>query len=255
MHLRRVLLSLAMTAGTVAMLSAQQAPAPLTGLGVVVDTSAQPGPADPSDTRLQIVSEIRHEGAPVKSIAYTVTDGAGRVVLDVVDTPPRLKYLDDSRVLYLASEALAPGHYRMTTVALDEKGRRGSVERSFEIPAWPTHPVRVGDLVLGDVVRGVFRPSAHVDPETRQIGVRLDVQGETPESLQGITATLVVERAGTAEPIARETIPLSVMASRRDRGGVVVLDVSRFETGEYRLTAIVSNEQGEIQKKVRTLVR
>jgi hypothetical protein len=229
-----------------------KAATPLTELGVFVDTSAQPGPPSERDARLQIVSEIRHEGRPLRAVGYAVTDEQSRVVLDAVDSPPQLKYIDDHRVLYTVAANLAPGKYTMKLGALDEDGRRGSVAHGFEVRAFGEGDPRVGDLILGDVTRGIFRPSAHIDAAAGRLGIRLEVTAETREAFQGLTVEVRIAPAGGGDPIGREALTLTSTGERTVRGGSVLFDLSSYAPGEYLVTAIVQGPAGEVARRERT---
>jgi hypothetical protein len=224
---------------------------PLTELGVHVDTSAQPGPLTARDARLQVVSEIRHEGRPVKAVAFEVTDEQSRVVLDGVDTPPRLKYIDDDHVLYTMDASLAPGKYVMKLGVLDEDGRRGSVSHRFEVRAFGATDPRVGDLILGDVIKGVFRPTAHIETGAARLGVRVEVTAESREAFQGLSIEVHVAPAGAADPLGRETLTLTPTGERTVRGGSVLFDLSSYASGDYVLTAIVNGPAGEVARRER----
>jgi hypothetical protein len=225
--------------------------APHTELGVFVDTSAQPGPPNERDARLQIVGEIRHEGRPLKAVGFEVTDEQSRIVLDAVDAPPMLKYIDDRRVLYTVATTLAPGKYVMKLGALDEDGRRGSVARGFEVRAFGDGALRAGDLILGDVVRGVFRPSAHIDAGAARLGVRLELTAESREAFQDLTVEVQIAPAGGGDPIGRERLTLGSTAEKTVRGGSVLFDLSSYASGEYVVTATVHGPTGEVARRER----
>lgn len=224
---------------------------PLKELGVFVDATSQPGLPGEREPRLQIVGEIRHEGRPLRAVGFEVADEQGRVALDAVDMPPVLKYIDDRRVLYTVASNLAPGKYVMKLGALDEEGRRGSVTHDFEVRAFGDGDPRVGDLILGDVVRGVFRPSAHIEAGAARLGVRLEVTAESRDAFQGLSVEVQVAPRG-GDPIGRETLALGSTGEKTVRGGAVLFDLSTWESGDYVVTAIVSGPAGEVARRERS---
>jgi hypothetical protein len=224
---------------------------PLKELSVFVDATSQPGLPGEREPRLQIVSEIRHEGRPLRAVGFEVADDQGRVALDAVDMPPVLKYIDDRRVLYTVASNLAPGKYVMKLGVLDEDGRRGSVALGFEVRAFGDVDPRVGDVILGDVVRGVFRPSAQIETGAARLGVRLEVTAEAREAFQGLSVEVQIGLRG-GDPIGRETLALGSTGEKTVRGGSVLFDLSTWEPGDYVVTAIVSGPAGEVARRERS---
>ena len=157
-------------------------------------------------------------------------------------------------MLYTVASNLAPGKYVMKLGALDEDGRRGSVAHAFEVRAFGDVEPRVGDVILGDVVRGVFRPSAHIEVGAARLGVRLEVTAGSREAFQGLSVEVQVAPRG-GDPIGRDTLALGSTGEKTVRGGAVLFDLSAWEPGDYVVTAIVSGPAGEVARRERVFRR
>jgi hypothetical protein len=241
--------------GQSAMTVLLSAPVVENDLELRIDATAQPAPDTTAGARVQIVSEIRHGGRPLRAVGYAIVNDAGATSYQTVESPPVLKYLDDRRVLYLASADLPPGRYRLTMGAIDEGQHRGRSAHAFDVAAWPSSGPQVGDLVLGETWRGVFRPRVGVTPGAASVGARLEVHSRAADAFAGLTVEVTLSPRDADRVLARQALTLTATTDRTTRSGVATFDVASVSAGEYILTAVIRGPTGEIARKTKTFTR
>lgn len=107
-------------------------------------------PADDREVRVMVAAEL--DGAEARQalpVGFSVTDVRGRVVGAGFD---RIEATTSGGTLrYLANLRVEPGAYTLKMAAIDDRGRRGSVEHSFAARTAAAGQVRIGDLMLAEV--------------------------------------------------------------------------------------------------------
>ena len=129
-----------------------------------MDTYAAPAPTSPADVRTMIAAGLATAGQPLAALGWEITAATGKIVADGFESPVATRPLAADREVYLAAVVIAPGPYRLKVAAVGSDGRRATVEHAFDVRAWPAGPVRMSDLLLGELPAAGFRPSPRLAP-------------------------------------------------------------------------------------------
>lgn len=216
-------------------------PLPATDLLLRAATYAFPG--EGRQLRLVIAAEI--EGASAAGAVpcgFSLIDARGAVVGAEIEGPAASAAAVGDKHMYLASFALDPGTYTLKIAAVDDLGRRGSVEHRVEARLTPTGQLRVGDLMLADAapVRGRdVRPSIDTRMTSDAVIGYLELASEVPSLLGTTRVDLEVAPAESAAAIGRAEMRLdSPTLGRRVAEGRLPTDL--LPPGQYVARAVVS---------------
>jgi hypothetical protein len=206
-------------------------PTAISEIGVDLDTAALPVDGSATDARTIVTAEIA--SASLAAVGFEITDDKGKIISDTFDAQPAALPIPGGRVLYPAAVAIPAGHYRMKFGVIDAAGKRGSLEHTFDVPAWPPGAIRIGDLIFGFEENGRFRPAARVGASETSLRVRVEMQADAPEAFTDARATLQVLKPGGLVPIVEETAPLGPTPNplRRAISRPVALDL--LPGGDY----------------------
>ena len=219
-------------------------PVPLTGLAVDLDSYTLPATAG-TGMRTILAATLRIGERAIVATGYEVTDEAGKVVADDVTLQKvSTVRLQGERRLYTAAVSLPPGQYRVKLAAIDETGRRGSVEHGFEVRPARAGALELGELFIGEVVPTTgFVPSPTLAAGSTSLPVRIDVGGDSSAAFDGVMLSLELARGRTT---TFATIPLTLMpgADPLRRVATALLSISSLEPGEYVATVRLRTSSG-----------
>jgi VWFA-related protein len=200
-------------------------------------------PSEGRQLRLVIAAEI--EGAAAAGAVpcgFSLTDARGEVVGAEIEGPAALAAPVGDTHAYLASFVLDPGAYTLKIAAVDELGRRGSVEHRLDARLTPAGQIRVGDLMLADASpgrgRGV-RPSIDTRMTSDEVIGYVELTSEVSSLLDGAAVTLEVAPVDSAAAVARADTRIErPTVGRRVAEGRLPTDL--LPPGEYVARAVVS---------------
>lgn len=209
-----------------------------TDLPLRVATYALPG-ADP-EVRLMVVAEV--DGAESREalpVGFSVTDARGRIVgagFDRIETAA-----PGATLRYLASLRVEPGPYTLKMAAVDDRGRRGSVEHGFTARTASAGQVRIGDLMLAEAPGPGATPVPSVDTRMTTDAVigYLELASVAPPQLDRVAVRFEVAERDDAEPIEQQEGRLQQVDSGR-RVAEARLPVEWLPPGEYVARAVVT---------------
>ena len=219
----------------------------------VATFATPPRRGDDAGALVLVAADAGVAPASLAAIGYEIVDAAGRPAADAYDAPPKLRAFGSDRAQYLVAVPLASGRYRLKIGALARDGRRGSVEHAFEVAPWPPS-LRASDLMIGDSASGEFLPFAVVPPGVDRFVVRVDLRAESAAALEGTTARIGVELAGSASPAEVVPVPVQPGSGPAHRLVAATLSATAFAPGEYRLTMLVTTSGGEVIRRARRMV-
>jgi len=200
-------------------------------------------PSEDRQVRLVIAAEI--EGATAAGAiptGFSLTDARGGVAGAEVEGPSASAVLADGKYEYLATFVAAPGDYTLKVAAVDDLGRRGSVEHHFTAALAPAGQLRVGDLLLADAAPGLgrdVRPSIDARITSDEMLGYVELSSQVASLLDGATVELQVAPTDDGAAVARaETRIQAPAVNRRVAEGHLPTDL--LPPGEYVARAVVS---------------
>jgi VWFA-related protein len=188
------------------LVDALKSPLGLSDFGLQATTYHYPDAA-PRSTQIKVLVAVTLDRTFNRdgdfSLAWYLTDPAGRVVS-----------IQDEARISVASPALAgqpqtfagavlvdPGVYSMTIAAVDDSGRRATVEHSFDARLTGVGQIRLSDIMI-----------AHPPADGRTVTPQVDGR------ISGESLVAYVELASTAEPqLAKATLSLEIARAADDR--------------------------------------
>jgi VWFA-related protein len=199
-------------------------------------------PGEGRQVRLVIAAEI--EGATAAGsvpCGFSLTNARGDVVGAEVDGPSAAAEPRGDTHAYLASFVLDPGRYTLKLAAVDDLGRRGSVEHAVDARLTPAGQLRVGDLMLADApaARGRdVRPSVDTRLSSDEVIGYVEVAAEVPSVLDAARVSLEVAADETAPPLAAVEAGLTAPTLGR-RVAEARLPTDLLAPGDYTARAVV----------------
>ncbi len=208
---------------------------------VPIDLDAYTLPAETAggDTRVLIATEIG--AAAVAAVGYEIRDASGRAVADGFEKTPALQSIGRDRSLYTVTVALKPGRYEIKLGAVDNNGKRGSVQHDLEASAPEPGGLRAGEVVLGDASTGTLRPIAHVPPTLRRLTSFVELRLDAVERWPTVKVTLDVRRADDGAPLLHAPVSLTPTANPLRRVATTDIDLRDYKPGRYIVTFSVMN--------------
>jgi VWFA-related protein len=223
-------------------------PVPIGEIGVEVATYGLPVPDTPSDVRTVVAAAFAAGRRPLAALGWEVTDERGKVVADAFEPNLATVPLSADRVLYAGAVLVAPGRYQLKLAAIDADGRRGSVEHAFDAKAWEPGPIRISDVLLGESSAGAFRPSPRLAPGSRELTARIEIRGDAPELLVGVTARLQVVRAGETDVLAEVPLIVEETVDPLKRSAECLLRIDRLPAGDYVVRVLATTRALTLQR-------
>jgi len=216
-------------------------PVPATELLMRVATFTLP--SEGRQVRLVIAAEVEDAtAAGAIPTGFSLTDARGAVVGAEVEGPSASAVPAGGKHEYLATFVTEPGDYTLKVAAVDDLGRRGSVEHPFRAALAPAGQLRVGDLLLADSAPGRggdVRPSIDTRVTSDEIVGYLEMSSEVSSLLDAASVQLEVAPTEDGAAVARaETRVQAPTVGRRIAEGHLPTDL--LPPGEYVARAVVS---------------
>ena len=205
---------------------------------------------DPESSKLKILlaTEIdRSTNADQKiALGYTLTDETGQVVSGAMEKVVRTPIERDRNVQkYVGAAIAAPGTYTLKVAVVDEIGKRGSVERTFNARINGFGQLRATDLLIADnSARGMagLPPAVAADFSGDQLHGYLELFSDAPEQLKNATVTIEVAENETGR--ALDSTPARFQQAQtggdRRRAAEAGVPIGLLPPGEYVARAVIS---------------
>jgi len=210
---------------------------PLLAEGIPLKVATRSFKAPDSDKIKVIVAAAFGRPAdmpPVRALGFWVTDDRGEVQAFTLDTSP------GSTSPYVGAALLSPGTYTLKLAAIDDQGRRGSVEHRFEARLRAGGPFRFGDLMLADGEIG-RKLQPKIEPRVSRQAVigYSEIYASDPSRFDGTSVRFEVAKDANGQALASApaVIGETPVPGRRLIQGSVALP--RLDPGNYVLRAIV----------------
>jgi hypothetical protein len=164
-----------------------------------------------------------------KEAAFTLSDSKGKLVSGWragVPLPPGP---------VITAQSLAPGHYRLRVAAVDESGKRGTVEYEFDAKLPQAGPVTLGALMLGSVSAGSFKPALVVKTGT-EVTPYFEIYG----TATGLSVAFTLTRPGDNTSLVAANGDLTATRDPDRRIATGSLPLGDLPSGDYTVRADVS---------------
>ena len=227
---------------------------PLLSTELVMRTATFVYPSDAGQLRVVIAADV--EGATAAGAVpcgFSLTNDRGEVVGAEIEGPAAAAQPVPDGHAYLASFILDPGNYTLKLAAVDDVGRRGSVEHAFEAKLTAAGQLRLGDLMLADMPARPgreVRPSVDTRMTSEQVVGYVELTSEVPAVLD--SAEVVLQVAPSASAPAIDTVSATIDAptvKRRVAEGRVPTDL--LPPGDYVARAVVTVQGREFGRVTR----
>ena len=227
-----------------------RSPTAVPDLPLDVDVYVLPTSGADDEARAILAVEAGRAPAALAAFGFQIADPAGAVVADGYEAPVTAQPTVAGRALLLPSAALRPGRFIVRVAALDDTGRGGSVQHEFEIPAWPDGPIRLSDLIFGDLSAGELRPTAGVAPDANVLPTRLVIR-DAAGTFAGLRVRLEVTRAADGQRMVGADVPVRPTADPLRRFADLEIPIDAYPPGAYVVTAVVSAGGKEVGRRMR----
>jgi hypothetical protein len=243
--------SAAVTTTEAEIVAALRDPLPATDIPIKLTTYSFQDPRS-SKLRLLVAAEIDRSVNPEGqlSVGFVLVDFNNKLVTSQFDTTPSaaLPKADgaDGRTQHYFSAVVAdPGKYTLKLVAVDDAGRRGSVERLVRAALAKAGPIQATDLLVAGAASGqgglplAPAASAHVTGDT--LHGYLELFADAPEPLDLASVTLEVAETQTSVALERATVQLRTPEDdARCRIAGASVNIGKLPPGEYVARAVIA---------------
>jgi VWFA-related protein len=178
------------------------------------------------------------------SLGYMMFDDKGKLVTSQLEkaltnpVDPRSKIQK-----YIGAAIAPPGTYTLKVAAVDDKGKRGSVERTFVARINGFGQLHATDLWIADnTVRGTdgLPPAVAADFTGDELHAYLELFSDVPEQLRSATVVMEVAQAETSRALDSTPARLQQTPSENRRAAEAGVPIGLLPPGEYVARAIVS---------------
>jgi VWFA-related protein len=224
-------------------------PLPATDIPIKLATYSFQDPGS-SKLRLLVAAEIDRsintEGE--LSVGYVLVDFNNKLVASQFDTAPSSAFPRPEEAAsplqpYFSTIVADAGKYTLKLVAVDDAGRRGSVERLVRAGLAKAGPIQATDLLVagaaGDQNSLAPAVSANVTGDT--LHGYLELFADAPEPLDLTSVTFEVAQTPTSAALERAAVPLRKPEDdARCRIAGASVNIGKLGPGDYVARAVIS---------------
>jgi len=205
---------------------------PASGLPIAVDTFVLPLDATSSRVNVMIVADIT-TSARQADVGFEIRDATGKAVADSFDGNTDLLPSGPGRARYAITTTIPPGSYTLILGVATVDGLQGKVTHTFEGNAWPSGPLRVSEIILGELVGNTFRPIASVDRGQEVIAVRVEAHATAANTFEMYTLGFDFTRVGDTAVALTAPARLSGPPDALRRAATTLVDTRDLAPGDY----------------------
>jgi VWFA-related protein len=203
-----------------------------TGLPIAVDTYALPLDATSPRVSVMLVADVTTTGRQA-DVGFEIRDATGKAVADSFDGNADLLPGGSGRVRYAITTTVPPGAYTLLLGVRAPNGQQGKVTHTFVARAWPAGPMRLSEVVLGEVVGNAFRPIARPDRGQDVIAVRVEAHATTATAFSMYTIGFDFTRVGDTAIALTAPARLSGAPDVLRRAATTLVDTRDLPPGDY----------------------
>ncbi len=202
------------------------------GVPVDVDTFALPVDATSSRISVMIVADIT-SSARQADVGFEIRDTAGKAVADSFEGNTDLLPAGPGRARYAITSVVPPGAYTLLLGVRTADGLQGKVTHTFTANAWPTGPLRLSEVILGELTGNAFNPVARVDRSQDVIAVRVEAHATSASTFQMYTLGFDFTRVGETSVALTAPARLSGAPDALRRAATTLVDTRDLSPGDY----------------------
>jgi VWFA-related protein len=219
---------------------------------------------EPGGSRVRLLITAEIERGEDQALDYTaglvVVDRNNKAVASNVEKRTLVKSAADAgRAVFAGSVMIDPGSYLLRMAFADSEGRIGSIERKVDAWQMNTGRLSVGDLLIAQAPNDPstpIQPSIEPQVSNGRLAAVMEIYAPTPESAQGLQATLEIVPSENARALT--SAPMEVSPGKSAEVGVLLSTVSTgvLPPGRYFAKATVTQggkPQGHITRPFRVL--
>ena len=211
-----------------------------------------------SKVRLVVAAEIERSGdmSPDMGVGIVLIDGDGKTVASSLQRAT-LDAGDGARgpvLEHLAAMTVDPGTYTLKLAAIDDRGRRGSIEHP--VNAWQMSgvPFAVSDLVVADVPQqaaGGLRPTVEARLTKGQLAAFMELYSDQPNYFGTVQVRVEVAKDLSGPALAFAIGQLEPGKDARNSGVSALVPLGALPPGEYVAHAIIRRGDQKIGELTR----
>jgi VWFA-related protein len=189
-------------------------------------------------------------------LAYYVIDPKGKIVATQVEPAIAERLAPEAPQHFTGAVVLPPGGYDLKLAVVDEQGRAGSVEHSFEARLTAIGQLRVGDLMLAapSPGGGALRPSIDGRIAAETLVAYTEVYSAAEPQLAAATVTLEIAGSEDGLSMARTEMQVTSASSPGRRAAEGSIPLALLPPGSYVARAIVSSGGRPVGRVARPFV-
>jgi VWFA-related protein len=209
---------------------------------------------DPGSTKLRLLvaadidRSVNTQGQI--SVGYVLVDFHNKLAGSQIDTAPSLALRkaegsDGRTQQYFSTIVTDPGKYTLKLVAIDDAGRRGSVERVVNAGLAKAGPIHATDLLVAgsapDGGSGPLAPTVSADVTGDTLHGYLELFADAPEPLDATSVTMEVAATQSSPPLQQTSVPLRTPADDpKCRIIGARLNIASLPPGDYVARAVIN---------------
>ncbi len=226
-------------------------PLPATDIPIKVATYSFQDPGS-SKLRLLVAAEIDRSvnTQGQVSVGYVLVDFQNKLAGSQIDTAPSPSLRTDEggdggTQRYFSTIVADPGKYTLKLVAVDDAGRRGSVERVVNAGLAKAGPINATDLLVAgaapDGGNAPLAPSVSANVTGDTLHGYLELFADAPEPLEMTSVTMEVAATHDSPPLQQTSVPLrKTEDDARCRIVGAKLNIGKLPPGEYVARAVIA---------------
>jgi VWFA-related protein len=208
---------------------------------------------DTKKLKVLITTEIDRSFNPAGDflLGCLVTDSRGTLVGSQLERALALPTADDvgRPQRYTGAFVLDPGRYNVKVAVIDPDGRAGSVERAFSAALVPAGPLRLGELMLAEVVGQTAKPSVDGRINADSLMAYAEVYSDSGSALKNTTIGVEIGRTENDTPIERAPLKFSDRSFEGKRAAEGRIPIEMLPAGDY-IARAVSTVNGKVVGQV-----
>lgn len=203
-----------------------------TGLPIDVDTFALPLDATSARISVMIVAEITTSGRTA-DVGFEIRDATGKAVADSFEANTDLVASGPGRAFYAITTVVPPGTYTLMFGVRPPDGQPGKVTHAFDAHAWLAGPLRLSEVILGELAGNAFRPVARFGKGQDVVAVRVEAHATSAATFEMYTMGFDFTSVGDSAVALTAPARLSGAPTALRRAATTLVDTRDLPPGDY----------------------
>ncbi|TAK15054.1 MAG: VWA domain-containing protein [Acidobacteria bacterium] len=225
------------------LIDALKNPLPVSDVGLKVTTFTF---RDDETKRLKVLvsTEIDRSFNPSGDFALgcLMTDAGGSLVGSQFEKALAVPSKDDEGrpQRYTGAFVVDPGIYSVKIAVVDPKGRAGSIERTFNAKLESAGQLRLGELMLAEIVGRSARPSVDGRINADTLMAYAEVYSDAAAALQGATLSIEIGKTENDPAVERAALKFSDRKFEGKRTAEGAVPIAMLPAGDYIARAVAT---------------